>query len=34
MDGAVPSPVQQPESQLIQFSDLEQVAAFEGPAGS
>lgn len=34
MDGAVPLPVQQPESQQMQFSDLEQVAAFEDPAGS
>lgn len=34
MDGAVPLPIQQPESQQMQFSDLEQVAAFEDPAGS
>lgn len=34
MDGAVPLPIQQPESQQMQVSDLEQVAAFEDPAGS
>lgn len=34
MDGAVSSPLQQPESQQIHFSDLEQVAALEDPAGS
>lgn len=34
MDGAVPLPLQQPESQQIQFSDLEQVAAFKDRAGS
>lgn len=34
MDGAVPSPFQQPESQQTQFSDLEQVAAFKDPADS